>query len=87
MFKVGDRVRAAGNSEDAGYVTGLTGVVVVDHNTDGCNGGRLYGVEWAGFSGGHSCGGHAKNGGGWNLEEQDLVKSPTFKGNKHATAS
>ena len=87
MFKVGDRVRAAGNSEDAGYVTGLTGVVVVDYNTDGCNGGRLYGVEWAGLYVGHSCVGYAKNGGGWNLEEQDLVKSPVFKGNKHATAS
>lgn len=87
MFKVGDRVRVVGDSEDAGYVAGLSGVVVIDYNRIGENGGKLFGVEFNGFLGGHSCSGTANGACGWNLEEQDLVKSPVFKGNKHATVS
>ena len=87
MFKVGDRVRAVGDSRDAAYVAGLSGVVVIDYNRIGADGGKLFGVEFNGFLGGHSCSGTAKGECGWNLEEQDLVKSPVFKGNKHATVS
>ena len=87
MFKVGDRVRVVGDVGDAGYVAGLSGVVVVDYNCVGQDGGKLFGVEFNGFLYGHSCSGAAKGACGWNLEEQDLVKSPAFKGNKHATIS
>ena len=87
MFKVGDKVRAVGKNPEAETVYGLVGVIVVDYDDIGWEHGRLFGVEWDGFVGGHNCGGHASARSGWNLEEQYLVKVSTFKGNKHATAS
>lgn len=74
-FKVGDVVVCNSILDDAERVFGLRGVVV--HIS-----GTRVGVNWAKDIDGHTCGQRCPNRYGWYVNNTDLKKPATFKGNK-----
>lgn len=79
-FQVGDRVKVIDESDlmytETGTIVWLFDEVWSDER------GYLYGVEFdrlvAGRYGGHTCHGHARNGYGWNIREDNLELLPDF---------
>lgn len=71
-FNIGDIVESAVDhpQRNKSIVLGCRGVVVSSRN----NGtGNVYGVQWDGeICDGHTCGGFAKDGHGWNVYENEL---------------
>ena len=69
-FQVGDRVKVIGESDllyaQTGTIVWLFDEVWRDER------GYLYGVEFDRLVSGHTCHGHARNGYGWNIREDNL---------------
>lgn len=74
-FRVGDVVVCNSTLRDAERVFGLRGVVVHISGTS-------VGVNWAKDIDGHNCGQRCPDQYGWYVNNTDLKKLATFKGNK-----
>lgn len=69
-FQIGDRVKVIGESDLLYFKTGT--IVWLFDEVWSDERGYLYGVEFDLLVGGHTCHGHARNGYGWNIREDNL---------------